>query len=155
QYEAKLAQAAPSGPQALARVAQQDLKGNLLQALKESPLAPSRAELTQTALAREALPRAALVLAAAANGDDVARTDLPKGQAAQTTNFRGDSPAPASTGQNGPEGLAGLLTNHLQHIESQQALNLLARSQGEPFQLQIPFFNGQQMSTAFLSIEPE
>jgi hypothetical protein len=53
------------------------------------------------------------------------------------------------------EGLTAALVHHLGNVESQQALNLLARLHGEPLQLQIPFWAGQQLATAFLSVEPD
>lgn len=97
-YEAKLFQLATENPQALARVAGEDLKGLLLQALQEVATSPFR-----------------------------------------------------SVAQN----LAASIANHLDHIETQQAANLLAQIHGEPYRLEIPFFSGQGFSTAFLSIEPD
>ena len=40
-------------------------------------------------------------------------------------------------------------------IETQQALNLLAQLHGEALSLQIPFFAGQQPTTAYLSVEAD
>lgn len=51
--------------------------------------------------------------------------------------------------------LAAPLDNHLDHIETQQALNVLAQANGAPLQLQIPFLSPQGLSTAFLSVEPD
>jgi hypothetical protein len=51
--------------------------------------------------------------------------------------------------------LKAVLQHHLDHVETQQALNLLARAHGEPYQLQIPIFLGHALSTAFLSINPD
>lgn len=51
--------------------------------------------------------------------------------------------------------LSGPLVNHLNHIEVQQAINLLAQVHQEPYLLQFPYFNGQEFSTAFLSVEPD
>ena len=42
---------------------------------------------------------------------------------------------------------------HLEHIVNQQAVNLLAHAQGEPYQLQIPLFTDQGITTAFIAIE--
>lgn len=47
------------------------------------------------------------------------------------------------------------LMQHLSHIETQQALNVLAQLQGGPYQLQIPFLSAQGLSTAMLSIEAD
>jgi hypothetical protein len=54
-----------------------------------------------------------------------------------------------------PQNIATSLAHHLENIESQQAVNVLAQGKGEPYQLQIPLFTGQGMTSAFLSIEPE
>ncbi len=54
-----------------------------------------------------------------------------------------------------PSRLGAALAQHLEHIEGQQAVNLLARAQGEPYQLQMPFFTGQSLTTAYLSIETD
>ncbi|MBI3325317.1 MAG: flagellar hook-length control protein FliK [Nitrospinae bacterium] len=97
-YEAKLFQLAEDIPQALARIADRDLKGLLLQALRDLQATPARPEA---------------------------------------------------------QSLATSIANHLDHIETQQAANLLAQMHGEPYQLQIPFFSGLGLSTAFLSIEPD
>jgi hypothetical protein len=43
----------------------------------------------------------------------------------------------------------------LNHIETQQAVNLLAQLDTGGFQLQVPFFNGSWFSTAAISIEPD
>ncbi|MBI3301626.1 MAG: hypothetical protein HYZ72_06065 [Deltaproteobacteria bacterium] len=94
-YEAKLLRLAEEHPQALAHAAEGDVKGLLLQALKD-----------------------------------------------------------AETASINPEARTAIVT-HLGHIETQQAVNLLAQTHGEPYQLQIPFFSGQEISTAFLSIEAD
>jgi hypothetical protein len=65
----------------------------------------------------------------------------------------GDLPAATTTAQ--AEGLTAALAQHLGGIEAQQALNLLALLHGEAIQLQIPFYAGQQLTTAFLSVEPD
>lgn len=52
-------------------------------------------------------------------------------------------------------GLTQTLVRHLSQIETQQAANLLAQLHGAPLQLQIPIPSGNDLSTAFLSIEPE
>jgi hypothetical protein len=51
--------------------------------------------------------------------------------------------------------LGTALTQHLGHIETQQALNLLAHLHGDALQLQLPVHTGQGLTTAFLSIEPD
>jgi hypothetical protein len=51
--------------------------------------------------------------------------------------------------------IASSITHYLEHIESQQAVNLLAQAKGEPYQVQIPFFTARGLTTAFLSIESE
>jgi hypothetical protein len=94
QYEAKLLHALAEQPEAWAQVAENDLKGLVLQALQDLPTNASTKMVETLAL-------------------------------------------------------------HLEHIESQQAVNLLAQTRGEAFQLQIPFFTGQQMTTAYLAIEPD
>jgi hypothetical protein len=98
QYESKLAAAVVSGHEEMARIAQGDLKGQILYLL-------------------QAVERAA-------------------------------EPAEAST-------VAAPLEDHLGHIETQQALNLLAQAYRAPFQFQIPFPSTQGPTTAFLSVEPE
>lgn len=92
-FEAKLAQAARDNPQAMSQVADKDLKGLLLQTLRNEP-----------ALA---------------------------------------------------QGLSHPVANHLSHIETQQAINLLAQFHAEPYLLQIPFYNGPALSTAYVSIEAD
>ncbi|HLJ94254.1 MAG TPA: hypothetical protein VKU02_13790, partial [Gemmataceae bacterium] len=47
------------------------------------------------------------------------------------------------------------ITNFLGHLETQQALNLLAQLHATPFQLQIPLFTGGAFSTVHLGIEPD
>jgi hypothetical protein len=96
QYEAKLGQALSKGPAALSQVAQQDLKGVLLQTVREARTSPSVA----TTLAEQA-------------------------------------------------------SVHLSQIETQQALNVLARLHGEPYQFQIPFMERDQAKTAFISVSPD
>jgi hypothetical protein len=112
-YEAKLLRLAESDPRELVRMAAGDLKGLVLQALKEMETA-------------EAPPMREPALA-------------------------GVRSAPESPGRD----LVTSLTTHLEHIESQQAVNLLAQTRGEAYQLQLPFFTGQGLSTAFLSITPD
>jgi hypothetical protein len=47
------------------------------------------------------------------------------------------------------------LLHHLEHIERQQAVNVLAQTQGEPYRVQIPFYTAQRLTTAFLAIESD
>jgi hypothetical protein len=49
--------------------------------------------------------------------------------------------------------LTSSLAQHLTHIETQQALNLLAQVQSAPYQLQIPFFANHGLTTAYVAIE--
>lgn len=99
-YESKLFHAFAEHPQAFNAVAESDLKGLLLQALKDVEIAQ-------------------------------------------------DKKATAT-----PE-LVDSVVHHLENIENQQAVNVLAQVKGEPYQLQIPFFTQQGITTAFLSIESE
>jgi hypothetical protein len=65
-----------------------------------------------------------------------------------------DSPPPAGGAARAEAPtLVQTLANHLNHIETQQALNLLAQLRGEPFQLQVPFLTGRGLSTATLAVE--
>ena len=83
-YEAKLLQLVNENPQALARIADGDLKGLLLQALREVGANSVLSEV---------------------------------------------------------QGLAASIANHLNHIETQQAVNLLAQMNEGPYRLEIPFFS--------------
>lgn len=58
-----------------------------------------------------------------------------------------------ATGQAITAELALTIRKHLDHIESQQALHLLARMHDEPFPLQIPLWLGQAFSTILLTAE--
>lgn len=127
-YEAKLFQAAEQHPQDLPSVAEEDLKGLLLQTLRD--LKAAQPEEHESGHAPDVEAKKSL---------DVPIPELPD------RTFAG-----AST-----HDMTVSLTHHLEHIESQQAVNLLAQAQGEPYQLQIPFFAGQGLATAFLSIEPD
>jgi hypothetical protein len=49
--------------------------------------------------------------------------------------------------------LTEALSRHLGSIETQQALNLLAHLRGDALQLQLPFYAGQDLTTAYLSVE--
>src|SRR5262249_12561562 len=51
--------------------------------------------------------------------------------------------------------LADALASHLSHIETQQALNVLARLHGEPYRLQIPFATAEGLATALLAVQPD
>jgi hypothetical protein len=100
-YEAKLGQAVakdPHAPQALVQIAHQDLKGVLLQTVRQARSTP-------------------------ASGEALA--------------------------------LADKASSHLSHIETQQALNVLARLHGEPYQFQIPFTENEKPKTAFVSVSPD
>jgi hypothetical protein len=144
-YEAKLADSAAAGPRALAQVAEGDVKGQLLQLLRqvEAPeqAAPGRPinapQPQQTMEPRQSVPNPA------------ARPSTETSPSSRTVQTDAALPPMAA------RGLAQAVASTLSHVEAQQALNLLARLQGEPIQLQIPFFNGQQMATAFLAIQPD
>lgn len=99
-YESKLFRAFIENPQAFSVVVESDLKGLLLQALKDVEAVQGK--------------------------------------------------KPTAT----PE-LVDSVVHHLENIEHQQAVNVLAQVKGEPYQLQIPFFTGHGITTAFLSIESE
>jgi hypothetical protein len=47
------------------------------------------------------------------------------------------------------------VTNYLGHLETQQALNLLAQLHDTAYQLQVPLFTGGAFSTVHLGIEPD
>jgi hypothetical protein len=98
QYETKLSQLVALPAPALSHVVSSDLKGLLLQAMR------------QMESSAEGLDAAALTTA---------------------------------------------IQHHLDHIETHQALNLLAQAHGAPLQLQIPIFLSHALSTAFLSIESD
>lgn len=129
QYEAKLFHAAENNLRDLARVAEEDLKGLLLRALRDLKTAESHDSEASRSPRVEAKTSSQLLQSLGSQATVV------------TTPSSRD--------------ITASLTNHLEHIESQQAVNLLAQAQGEPYQLQIPLFTGQGMTTAFLSIEPE
>lgn len=127
-YEAKLFHAAEQHPQDLPSIAEEDLKGLLLQALTDLKAAQPEE------LASRHSPS----------------VETKKSFDAQASELLDRTQAEAST-----HDITTSLTHHLEHIESQQAVNLLAQAQGEPYQLQIPLFTGQGITTAFLSIEPD
>jgi hypothetical protein len=139
-YEAKLLQALAGDARAFTKVAESDLKGLLLQVLQEVEAQTPHADPSAPEMVRAQLQSVAAHVA------DSTTTRQP------TTALSGKE---ATSSQTPPQGLIASITHHLEHIESQQAVNLLAQAQGEPYQLQIPFFTGQGMTTAFLSIEPE
>lgn len=122
-YETKLQQAAAHNPSGFAQVAENDVKGLLLQLTRDL---------------------------------EKARTTSPSSSAAAQQQPISEESAEASVLRNTQQQeLLQTLNKHLEHIESQQAVNVLARSQEEAYQLQIPFFTGQEMTTAFLAINPE
>lgn len=125
QYESKLAQAIDQGPQALRTLADQDIKGLVLRALQELEPSPASASPLGGA-GRSALP-----------------SGLP------------GAASPIAEPAGGPAGLVNSLAVHLGNIESQQALNLLAQVHGTPYQFQIPFFTGKQLTTALLAVEAD
>ena len=138
-YEAKLWRLAESAPQALSQMAGQDLKGLLLQALQDVETAQAKTQPGEEELVDSLV---------SAKTEEVAEEVL-RELAREGTRKEPASTSPAS------QNIAASLVHHLENIESQQAVNVLAQVKGEPYQLQIPFFTGQGMTTAFLSIEPE
>jgi hypothetical protein len=50
---------------------------------------------------------------------------------------------------------AGFLAGHLSHIESLQALNLLAQARQTPYLLHLPFVTGQGLATAMVAVEAD
>lgn len=138
-YEAKLLRLAENTPQALAQVAEGDLKGLLLQALHDLAATQGETDLAEPSLNTTPAPVA------------VKETE-PEATLRPTQTMQGKESSQAFSPS---QDIVASLTHQLDHIESQQAVNLLAQAKGEPYQLQIPFFTGQGMTTAFLSIEPE
>ena len=122
QYEAKLTQQATLHSPDFTRVAESDVKGLLLQTLKDlqqSPGGKFPLSLASSQLhAEEQLP-------------------------------------PSATHEATRRSVVSALTTHLEHIENQQAVNILAQSHSEPYQLQIPFFTDQGMTTAFVAISAD
>ncbi len=113
QYEAKLARRLSEGPQVLARVANSDLKGLLLQALRDIDRSSVTGGLETAATAKT----------------DAASTELAR--------------------------LGRSVVDVVNHFDEQQARNVLAKLQGEPFQFRIPFMNGEDVSTAFVMIDAD
>jgi hypothetical protein len=113
-YEAKLSRFAAGDPEVLSQAMEADLKGLLLQALK----------------------------------------DLESAQPSQVKTDKND-PSGIVSHEKDATTFTASLVSHLEHIESQQAVNLLAQARGEPYQIQIPFFTAQGLTTAFLSIAAE
>jgi hypothetical protein len=54
-----------------------------------------------------------------------------------------------------PPGLQHALAAQVDHLEGQQAMNLLAQLNGGAIQIQIPFLAGSVFSTATLTVEPD
>lgn len=138
-YESKLFRAFTDNTQTFSAVSESDLKGLLLQALKDLEMAqvkhnPATSELLDSFIATSM-----------EDTGDIALPELSEGQ-------WGKAQEPASFNS---QNIATSLAHHLENIESQQAVNVLAQVKGEPYQLQIPFFTGQGMTTAFLSVEPD
>jgi hypothetical protein len=112
-YEAKLAAAAGKGYQALANVAERDVKGAALRVLKE---------LDQQQMAEEA-------------------------PATVTVADHASTAAPSII-----RNLVQSLSDHLGRVESQQAINVLAKATGAPLQIQFPYMANAQMHTAFMAV---
>src|SRR5262249_39631178 len=70
--------------------------------------------------------------------------------ASVNTAYRGTE---AVAARNPQPSLTAPLTQHLNNIEAQQAVNVLAQTRGEAFQLQVPFPTPQGMTTAYLAVE--
>ena len=137
-YEAKLLQLAESTPQKFSQAAEKDLKGLLLQALRDLTEGLEKTELAEPGFAetqasiRKQEHETTVTLLTKISPDKAFALPPPP-----------------------PQDITVSLVHHLEYIESQQAVNLLAQTKGEPYQLQIPLFTGQGMTTAFLSIESE
>jgi hypothetical protein len=145
QYEAKLQAAVQQGPQALAEVARHDIKGLLLQTLQELENQPAAAS-------HETKPFAPHANASRSGIDDRPSSPRPE-LAAYRSNEAAAHVSAGRTSQ--PASLMAPLTQHLNNIEAQQALNLIAQARGEAFQLPIPFPTAQGMATALLAVEPD
>lgn len=139
QYEAKLLHALTESAQGFSAVAESDLKGLLLQVLQD--LEASAAQKEPTGEPAHSPPRDV-----DSHPSDVKMTR------ASVAILREEE---IQGSQLSSQELVSTITHHLEHIESQQAVNLLAQVKGEPYQLQIPFFTGQGMTTAHLSIEAD
>ena len=137
-YEAKLLRLAESTPQAFSQVAEEDLKGLLLQALRDLTKGSEKTQVAESRLAGTAI---------ATDGQEHETV-----VSLLTKTLLGKE---ANTVLPPAQDITASLVHHLEHIESQQAINFLAQTKGEPYQLQIPLFTGQGMTTAFLSIESE
>ncbi len=122
QYEAKLLREAAHRSPELGQVAESDVKGLLLQALKDWGKTPTGHPASSPELSTLAT-------------EEQAATSLRHEINHQELLFS--------------------LTNHLENIESQQAVNLLAHAQGEPYQFQIPLFTDQGITTAFVAINAD
>ncbi|HZU35675.1 MAG TPA: flagellar hook-length control protein FliK [Gemmataceae bacterium] len=105
-YEAKLFRTVVQDASRAHEVVQKDLKGLLLQTIKEAAAAPPRHDATTT------------------------------------------DPAPLM------QQLVRAVTQHLDHIEGQQALNALTQAHGEPQRFQLPFV-AQAPVTAYLAVDQE
>lgn len=120
QYEAKLLQEAEHQSPGFAHIAAGDVKGLLLQALKDLQKTHATHASSSSALSKRPVEEQTMASSAY-------EVDQQK--------------------------LVFLLTNHLEHIENQQAVNLLAQAQGEPYQFQIPLFTDHGVTTAFVAID--
>lgn len=148
-YEAKLLRLAAAPPQVLAHAAETDLKGLLLQTLQEVETVAGQAQVANPLPAAAGTPPVALHL-------DLHLAEKKARPALFEEGGQGEQAgATVLAGHAERQSLAASIVNHLDHIETQQAVNLLAQAHGEPYQLQIPFFTGQGLSTALLSIEPK
>lgn len=121
-YEAKLQHEAARHPSGFAQVGENDVKGVLLQLMRDL---------------------------------EKARTTSPSFSAGAQQPVSEEAAEASVLRNTQQQELRQAINTHLEYIEGQQAVNVLARSQGEPYLLQIPFFTGQEMTTAFLAIQPE
>ncbi len=157
QYEAKLQAAVQQGPQALADIARHDVKGLLLQTLQELENQPAAQQPPEPQQAAAAAFQEAKPFAPYANASRPGIEDRPSSPRPELAAYRSnEAAAHVSAGRTSqPASLTAPLTQHLNNIEAQQALNLLAQARGEAFQLQIPFPTAQGMATALLAVEPD
>lgn len=138
-YEAKLARHVREGQRAITRAADADLKGLLLRTVRELDTAESPPPTEG--------PRSRSTGGADRSGREAGPGRVEREPA---TNLAARAAAPTDTRR-----LANALVEYVQHIETQQAVNVLARVHGEAFQLQIPIPVGQGWATALLALEPD
>jgi hypothetical protein len=149
-YEAKLARLLDANPQTVQQTASGDLKGLLLRALQELETGPDagRSHVSETST-KEPGPSAdstSLSRGLAHQADEQVPSQTRTGSAALDQ---------AATVAGGAHPLKESVQAHLQQVERQQLVNVLAQRQGEAYQLQVPFSWGGELTTALVAIEPD